>query len=153
MNKFKNDNGLWGIKLEEQVTNLVFYKEDYYWGRNPFYHVREALFKLDGLYFEYSYSSSYNGTYASFWQISQEEYERKCMETRSVHPWVDGKYDDGKSSFVLIDQPEGNFSAEVYPKECHNVTHPGILAVLAEIKAAEEAEARQRAEEKAAENP
>ena len=105
---------------------------------------------MEGLYFKFSYSSSYDGPYASFWQISQESYERNCSELRSKYPWKEGKYDDGKSRFVLIDKPEGIFREEVYPKECHDITHPGILAVLAEIKAEEEAEAKKRAEERAA---
>lgn len=114
MKIFKNENGFWGIMLEEKVSNLVFFKQDYHWGRNPFYHERVALFEMDGLYFVYRYTSGYNGTSASFGEISQEIYTERCSELRSKFPWgEDGRYDDGKSRFVLLDQPEGNFSAEL----------------------------------------
>ena len=146
----KNEK-FWGIELNEKVSNLVFYKEDYYWGRNPYYHKRIALFMMDGLYFKYSYSSSYNGVGASFGEISQKLYNEFCDELRSILSWdKDGHYDDGKSTFVLIDQPEGNFSAVVYPNECYSITHKGILAVCEEISRNEKEQARKKAEAEAA---
>lgn len=147
----KNENGFWGIELNEQVHNLVFYKEDYYWGLNPCFHKRVALFEMNKSYFVYRYTSDRNGCRASFGQISQEVYTKRCQELRSQCPWrADGNYDDGKFRYRLQDQPEGNFSAEIYPEECFDITHKGILALLEEIAAQKEAEAHQRAAEKAA---
>lgn len=150
MEKFQKNDRFWGVKMNEKVSNLVFFKEDYYWGRNPYYHNRVALFMMDGLYFMYSYTSSYNGVGASFGEISEEVYRNWCTDLREKYPWNEGRYDDGKSSFVLIDETEGTFEEEVFPEECYGITHKRLLAVLEEIKAVKEAEARQQAEADAA---
>ncbi len=143
------DGRFWGVRFNEDVKNMIFYKEDYYWGLNPCYHKIIYLFELDGLYFMYTYSSSYNGKYIELAEVSKEIFDMWSNDLRSKYPWSDGMYDDGKSKFKLEDQPEGNFSATVYPEDFDRITHPKILSILNEIKEIKEEEKRKAEEAEA----